>query len=143
MNKIYESYYENHTNEINLFPGAKKTLKFLSRQEITLGFVTPQKDYNVFPLLEKFDLDNLFDYCQCYALNKADTICRILCQERINPQECCFVGDAPSDINHGKKAGVKTIAFLNGHVPEDLVIAAKPDFTISSFEEIKTIIKRS
>lgn len=141
LNSIYELSYERRINEITLSPGIKEILNFLNRRLIIAGLITQQKYFLISPILEKFGLDKAFSYCECHALSKTEAICRILHYEKIEPEKCCFVGDAPSDINHGKKARVKTIAFINGNVPEDLVIAAKPDFIIKSFEEIRKIIK--
>lgn len=142
LNRIYELSYERRINEITLFPGVKELLSFLNRRLIVIGLVTQQKDFLISPLLKKFGLDEYLNYYECHALNKKESICQILHHEKIKPGKCYFVGDAPSDVNHGKKAGVRTIAFLTGHVPEDLIIAAKPDFTIRSFEEIKEIVKK-
>lgn len=141
LNKVYEAYYENHLKEINLFPGVKEILNFLNRRLIVTGLVTSQKHFLVSPLLEKFGLDGTFNYCECHALNKTETIQQILHHETIEPEKCCFIGDAPSDINQGKKAGVKTVAFLNQPEIEDLVMAAKPDCFIRNFGEIRRIIK--
>jgi len=142
LNSIYELSYERRINEITLSPGIKGILDFLNRRFITTGLVTQQKYFLISPLLEKFGLNKGFNHCECHALSKTEAICRILQDEKIRPEQCCFIGDAPSDINHGKKAGVVTVAFLNGNVPEDLIIAAKPDFSIRSFEEIKKIVKK-
>lgn len=141
LNGVYESFYENHINEITLFSEVKEILRFLSKQGIIIGLVTQQKEFLIFPVLEKYGLKKLFSYCECHALSKTIAICQILKKESMPSQNCFFIGDAPSDINHGKKAGVKTIAFLNGYVPEDLVVAAKPDFFVRNLREIKKIIR--
>lgn len=142
LNSIYELSYECRINEITLFPGIKETLNFLNRRLIITGLITQQKYFLIFPILEKFGLDKAFSYCECHALSKTEAICRILHYEKIRPEQCCFVGDAPSDINHGKKAGVRTAAFLNLPEIEDLVIAAKPDFIIRNLGEIRKIVKK-
>jgi len=143
LNKIYEASYERRINEIILFPGVKEFFDFLNRRLIAVGLVTQQKDFLISPLLKKFGLNEYLSYYECHALDKKETICQILRHEKIEPKKCCFVGDAPSDINHGKKAGVITIAFLTKNIPEDLIVAVKPDFTIKNLEEIRAIVKRS
>lgn len=141
LNAIYESCYGGHIGEVTLFPGVKKTLEFFWRQKIILGLVTQQKDFMVFPVLKKFGLDNLFGHCECHALSKTEAICRILRETEIYFDECCFVGDAPSDINSGNRIGIVTVAFLNGNVPKDLVMAAEPHFTITEFGRLRKVIK--
>lgn len=47
------------------------------------------------------------------------------------------VGDTVSDIEEGKRAGVKTIAVLSGTQPEQLLRAHAPDYCIHSLSELK------
>ena len=140
LNSIYEPFYEAHVSQATIFPNVKNTLQSLVGQGITLGLITAQKDALVSPLLDKFELDNFFRYREFHALDKRIVIHRILEEEKINPKECCFVGDAPSDIRHGRKAGVITIAFLGGYIPEDLVVHAGPTHRVHNFNEIATVI---
>lgn len=136
LNAIYEPFYEAHVTEAALFPGVVKTLNILAERGITMGLVTAQKDFLVSPLLTKFGINDFFRYREFHALDKKTVIQRILTDGTLDPKECCFIGDAPSDIRHGKKAGVTTIAFLSGHIPEALILKAEPELTIHSFEDI-------
>ncbi|MCL5733385.1 MAG: HAD family hydrolase [Patescibacteria group bacterium] len=139
LNAIYEPFYEAHISEAVLFPSAKDVLLLLARLGIRIGLVTAQKENLVSPLLDKFGLSDLFWYKAFHALDKKSAIQRIVADADVCPENCYFVGDAPSDIRHGKKAGIKTIAFLGGYIPESLVISAKPD-TIHYFREIVSMM---
>lgn len=136
LNAIYEPLYEARVHEANLFSGVEKTLRTQQDHGTTMGIITAQKESLVSPLLSKFNLNQFLTYREYHALDKKTTIQRILEKERVDPQECCFVGDAPSDIRHGKRAGVATVALLSGYVPAYLLLNAEPDLCIFSIEEL-------
>jgi Predicted phosphatases len=123
-----------------LFFGVRTVLRTLAARGIIIGIITMQKDFLVLPLLIKFGINYCFNYLEFNTFDKKAAIQKILAKENVDPQECCYVGDAPSDIRHGKKAGVKTAAFLSGYIPEDLLLKAEPDFTIRNFAEILQVI---
>lgn len=57
------------------------------------------------------------------------------------PEEALFVGDAPSDILAGQRAGVRTCAVTWGRVHEaDEILAAGPDHVCRSPEELAALI---
>ncbi|MEK7580305.1 MAG: HAD family hydrolase [Patescibacteria group bacterium] len=139
LNLIYEPFYQAHIVGATLFPNIKDVLRFLNDQGIITGIITAQKDILVSPLLDKFEIKDFFHYRVFHALDKKIVIQQILEQEKTNPTECYFIGDAPSDIRHGKKAGVVTIGFLAGYIPEELVVGAEPEYVIHNLEEIKSL----
>jgi len=140
LNAIYEPYYNAHAQEAKLFFGVRKVLMTLAAREVIMGIITAQQEYLVISFLTKFCLADLFRHQEFSVLDKKTAIQKILAKESVAPQECCYIGDAPSDIRHGKKAGVKTAAFLSGYIPEDLLLKAEPDFTVRNFAEILQII---
>lgn len=140
LNAIYEPFYNARIHEAVLFPGVENALRALASRGMTMGILTAQKDFLVSPFLAKFGLGTLFRYNEFHVLDKKVIIQQILERESVDQRECCFVGDVPSDIRHGKKAGVITIAFLNGYIPEDLLAKAGPELTIRNFEDITRVI---
>lgn len=140
LNAIYQSYYESHINEAVLSPGVKKVLEYLVQRGIIIGLVTIQEESLALPLMEKFGIHQLFHYTKFHVLDKKTAIQDILRNTHINPCDCCFVGDSPSDIRQAREAGVRAIAFLNGYIPNDLVMNSQPDIVISNLEEIITMI---
>jgi phosphoglycolate phosphatase-like HAD superfamily hydrolase len=140
LNAIYEPHYNAHVQKAELFFGVRKVLKTLAARGVIVGIITMQKDFLVLPLLIKFGINNYFNYLEFNTFDKKAAIQKILAKESVDPQECCYIGDAPSDIRHGKKAGVKTAAFLSGYIPEDLLLKAEPEFTVRNFAEILQVI---
>jgi len=136
LNAIYELHYKAYAQEAKLFFGVRMALTIFAARAVVMGIITNQKDFLVTPFLAKFGLNKFFRYQEFNTFDKKAAIQKILAQENADPQECCYFGDAPSDIRHGKKAGVKTAAFLSGYIPEDLLLKAKPDFTVRNFAGI-------
>ena len=134
LNAIYEPAYEERLADATLFSGVMVTLRRLYKNGIRLVLVTSQQNALVVPLLSKFGIDHLFDECAFHIFDKKTVITEIAQRNSVTPDQCSFVGDSPSDIRHAKKAGVTAIAFLGGHIPEELITGA--DHHIRTFEEI-------
>jgi len=136
LNQIYEPYYQKHARNARLIPNAQKTLRGLRRRGKTIWLVTGQQEPLVSPLLEKFRISSYFDGGRFHTMNKVETIREILEREDVRAKDCCLVGDSPSDIRHAKRAGIISIAFLGGYIPEELVLATQPDHTIKKLQDI-------
>lgn len=142
LNAIYDPAYEAGASEALLFSGVSETLKILSGRGVILGIVSWQRESLAIPLLNKFGLSGLFRYLNFFAvdINKEAVIRSILGKEKISPQECCFVGDAPSDVRYGNKTGVVTVAFSSGYISEGLLDQAGPTHKIYQFNDIVNFI---
>ena len=142
INAIYETHYESLIRAATLFPDVCDTLESIANKGIIMGLITAQKEFLVTPLLEKFGLSHLFKYCEFHVLDKQLTIRQILEKEKAAPQECCLVGDAPSDIRHAKKADIVSAAFFTHYIPDALLIDAEPHFMIFDFKDIINITEK-
>ncbi|MBI2109490.1 MAG: HAD family hydrolase [Parcubacteria group bacterium] len=145
LNAMYEKEYVCRASSATIFPQVREVLQFLFRTRVTLALVTAQPQAIALPMLEQFGIDSLFSYLEFHALDKKVLISKIISNEIerrrfvrdwVSPHECYFIGDAPSDMRHAKQAGIQAVAFLNDHVPHDLVLATKPDHIVHSFQEI-------
>lgn len=133
---ICEQYYEAHMYRIKPFPGAYRTLKTLVENGVFIGLVSAQTQNLAVPLLKKFGLYQLFRYRSYHVLDKAAKI-KTICETRgILPKNCYYNGDSPSDVTSAKKAGAKSVAFLGGGMPEDLVLEREPGFTVRDINEV-------
>jgi HAD superfamily hydrolase (TIGR01509 family) len=142
LDKIYHGEYQRHFDEIELSSGVKKTLASLKQKRIIMGIVTIQLKSLLDPLFSKFGLKEYFDEVITDATKKNTLIVHLYILRKVKPQNCYYVGDSPSDIRQAKNAGVKSIAYLHGYIPKELMLAAKPDFVISDFKEIEKIVKK-
>jgi HAD superfamily hydrolase (TIGR01509 family) len=56
---------------------------------------------------------------------------------------CCFVGDAPEDVEMGKSAGVFTIGVVSEYVTRGRMEAAAPDLLLETIEELPAVLALS
>jgi phosphoglycolate phosphatase-like HAD superfamily hydrolase len=49
---------------------------------------------------------------------------------------CCFVGDAPEDIEMGKSAGVITIGVVSEYITRNRIEGAKPDLLLENIDQL-------
>ncbi|GEM_PF-5188703 len=139
LDAIYQKFYEELVVTASLTPHVIETLMFLKNRGVIMGLITGQPEVLVVPILIRFELGQFFKYVKFYTLNKKAAITEIIRQENISPEDCCYVGDAPSDVRHANQAGVISVAFLDKHIPEELIMATKPKMTIRDFRKLTLI----
>lgn len=98
-------------------------------------------------ILEKFDLIKYFDHVQGTdgfpAKPEPDVILKSLEVFDIPPGECLMVGDAPSDMEAGRRAGVKTCGVRYGYGDLQQMEAFSPDYWINHPSELSGAIDQS
>jgi HAD superfamily hydrolase (TIGR01509 family) len=91
-------------------------------------------------ILEKFSLIKYFNHVQGTdgfpAKPEPDVILKSLDIFGISPAECLMVGDAPSDMEAGRRAGVKTCGVRYGYGDLDAMEGFTPDFWIDHPSEL-------
>jgi HAD superfamily hydrolase (TIGR01549 family) len=53
---------------------------------------------------------------------------------------CCFVGDAPEDIEMGKRAGVFTIGIFSDYIDRARLEAAAPDILLETIADLPEVV---
>jgi phosphoglycolate phosphatase-like HAD superfamily hydrolase len=98
-------------------------------------------------VLEKFGLLPFFDHVQGTdgfpAKPEPDVIFASLRALGAAPEDCLLVGDAPADIEAGRRAGVKTCAVLWGYGDRNELARSQPDYWISDPSELASSSKVS
>ncbi len=138
LNAIYIPYFTSRIHESKLFTGVTFMLQSLKEEGHNIGLISAQPEKLIIPVLEELHLTDYLEkeFISMHNRNKHETIEEFVIKAGMKKENCFYVGDAPSDIKHGNKAGVKTIAFLNGFVPEDLVFAKNPTFVIREMNNL-------
>jgi len=128
------------------FGGTSDVLKTLKMRGLKLALVTTRNRRDVASILKKFSLDAIFD-----AIVTRDDVSSgkpspepvFLATKKLNltPSDVVFVGDMPTDIESGKRAGVKTIGILGGLFDESL-LRATPDLLINSILDLPEVLEK-
>jgi phosphoglycolate phosphatase len=119
-----------HVNT-SVYPGVSEMLSRLSGLKST---ATTKGTPTTRVILEKFGLIQYFNHVQGTdgfpAKPEPDVILKSLQFFQISPDQCLMVGDAPSDMEAGRRAGVRTCAVRYGYGDLEVMAGFNPDFWI-------------
>jgi len=128
-----------HVNT-SVYPGVSETLSRLSGLKST---ATTKGTPTTRVILEKFGLIQYFNHVQGTdgfpAKPEPDVILKSLAVFGISPEECLMIGDAPSDIEAGHRAGVRTCAVRYGYGDLAAMARFNPDFWIDHPSELTAV----
>jgi len=120
-----------------VFPGVAEALKALRGRKST---ATTKGTPMARTVLERFGLLPYFDHVQGtdgFPYKPApDVIHASLNALGASPEDCLFVGDAPADMEAGRRAGVKICAVRYGYGDPSQLARWNPDFWVSDLREL-------
>ena len=120
-----------------LYPGVVETLPVLGGLKST---ASTKGTNGSRAILEQFGLLPYFNHVQGtdgFPCKPApDVILNALAALGAKPADCLMVGDAPSDMIAGKRAGVKTCAVRYGYGKEAELAQYQPDYWVSDLREL-------
>ncbi|MFW9924141.1 MAG: HAD family hydrolase [Candidatus Thorarchaeota archaeon] len=142
LQEIRANYAKNHREITKVFPHTESLLKEIQSKGYKLGLASTKMRKFIVEILEHY---NLLDYFSVIVSGyevanhkpAPDILFETARQLQIDPADAIYVGDAPSDIVAGKKAGAITIAVLTGSHGIDQFTAVQPDFIIKDLSAIK------
>lgn len=141
--EVYAPLYADLVEDVVLYPHVAETLETLSDLNIPIGLITMQQEELASPVLTAHGISHHFSSLSSFHdLQKAETITAFCKKVQVEPGNCFFVGDSPSDIRHASRAGVNSVAFMNGYVPKDLIAEADPDFAIRDIGDVVELVFR-
>jgi phosphoglycolate phosphatase len=122
--------------------GIEPVLRELQPKCGHLGIVTSNSEENVRWFLTKFDLD-IFD-CGAYSsaiFGKFPKLRGLINRYRLPKERIIYFGDTIGDIEACRRAGVRVAAVTWGYNTREALMAANPDFLVTTPEAILEIIK--
>ncbi len=142
--KIYRKYYALHVLDTTLpYPGVVDTLNRITG--LKLAVISNKAVVYVNEIMIHFQLDKYFRFIlggDSLGLKKPDPypLLYVAQQFNIDPQQCLMVGDSEKDIIAGKAAGMNTCAVTYGMRIEKSLKEQQPDFILSDFSSINSIV---
>jgi len=119
------------------YPGVVEALAALGGKKST---ATTKGTPTTRIVLETFGLLPYFDHVQGTdgfpAKPEPDVIFASLQVFGARPEDCLLVGDAPADMQAGRRAGVKTCAVLYGYGQPEELAKWEPDYWIRDLREL-------
>jgi pyrophosphatase PpaX len=143
IKRYYEERIREYSGEPRLLPGVTEALKRLNH--FRLAVVTAREKAWTEAALKNHTISGWFEVVittDDVKKNKPDpaSIVEAVTQLRADPAECLYVGDLPSDIKAGKRAGVQTAAVLTGLSSKEYLEKEKPDFVFNDLLELASHI---
>ncbi len=138
--RCYEAFHE----DCRVFPGMRELLAELRKQGMKTALVTGKGVKSCAISLQKLGLSPLLDGLETGSPEgpcKPAGMKRLLAQFGVRPEEAVYIGDAVSDIQASREAGVGVISAAWCTSAEWVKLeAAHPDGLCRSVEELRTLL---
>ena len=143
---LWRSLYDQSTP--SLVPGAFEVLQALDRRGYGLGVVTSGHQRRVERELIHNAVQDCFDVFvygdQVESKKPApEALFRAAASLRTPPQHCVYVGDAPEDMEMGRRAGAQTVAVYSSYVRDLEALSLQADHTLRSISEMAELFATS
>lgn len=124
-----------------LVDAAGATLRELHARGYHLGIVTSGTERRVTREINQLGLSSLFETLVCneHIVNKKphpEGLERAMQHLAIQREACCYVGDAPEDVQMGKNALVFTVAVPSSYPTSNRLLDEGPDIHLSSIGDL-------
>ena len=124
-----------------LVDGAEATIRELRQRGYRLGIVTSGTQRRVSREIEQLGLRSTFEavICNEHIVNKKphpeglEKAMRLMASSR---DLCCYVGDAPEDVQMGNNAGVLTVGVRSAYPTSKRLLEERPDIHLQSVAEL-------
>lgn len=142
---LFLEYYTSHlTDNTYLYPDVLETLEYL--REKRKAVISNKMEVLTRDLLKGLGVLDYFEVILGGDSTERkkpfpDPVLRVLRALGINSRRALMVGDSPTDIEAGKRAGVFTCGVTYGYRSKDELLKAGPDLLIDSFLELKGLIE--
>ncbi len=136
---LWLQHYGSGTAE--LVAGGSEVLNFLGNKGYRLGVVTSGSEERVHREISNAGIGELLQVVVCneHVIQKKPhpeglelALRKLVCVS----DACCYVGDAPEDIEMGKRANVFTVGVRSAYPSSMRLAAASPDLCLESLSEL-------
>lgn len=140
----FSDYARQVAEEQSNLPPNKGSLDLLNdlSKEAKLHIITSGWKVQVMPFFQKHHIVGLFDtFLLAEDGKKKSDKFNLIFKKNINPENCIFITDTLGDLYESNEVGVKTIAVDFGYHSAELLKKGEPNYIVSSFKEMRAILK--
>ena len=148
INEIIDYYreynHDHHQDYVTIYPYVEEMLEYLKKQAFPLAVVTTKYKEAAYLGLDLFNITSYFDLVigeNDVKHSKPDPEGILLALKQLHCQTGYYIGDNVTDIQAGKRAGVKTIGVKWSPKGYDLIQKENPDLLINNYQELIDYIK--
>ncbi|WEG13611.1 pyrophosphatase PpaX [Pullulanibacillus sp. KACC 23026] len=137
---------EHHDELVTEYPKVRETIAQLAKEGYRLGIVTTKRRETVIMGLELTGLRPYFETIVTIddvtnAKPDPEPVQLALKQLKSKPEEAFMVGDSPSDIEAGRRAGTQTVGVAWSIKGEAMIQEAKPDYILHEMTDLLSILR--
>ncbi|HKS47068.1 MAG TPA: HAD-IA family hydrolase [Amycolatopsis sp.] len=141
---VRESYRLAH--QVRVFPGVREVVTTLRDNGIRLAVATGKSGPRARSLLGQLNMVQLFDHVigsdeVARPKPAPDIVLHAMSLLGAQPHEAIMVGDAVTDMQSARRAGVRAVAALWGEADEADLLRAEPDVTLWKPAELLTWLR--
>ena len=141
---LLHSVYESQAVKCRTRKGARKVLQCLKENSVDSVILSNHMKEAIETQLKRLGLESYFseilantDYSATQKGNNKINRLRYYLERRgQDPAKACIVGDAPEDIEIGKRFNMRTVAITDGYYSTDRLRASNPDARISRLDRL-------
>lgn len=128
-----------------LIAGARQAIDELGRKGYQLGIVSSGSDCRVAREIQQLGLSSVFEVVICneHMTNKKphpEGLEAAMKTLNSMPEQTCYVGDSPEDIQMGKCARVLTVGVRSSYPTSWKLLSAQPDIYLESIAELSSAL---
>ena len=142
--KVYERLHD--TLAPAPYEGAVQALKNLRAKGLKVGLLTGKEPHTANPTIARYGMEGLFDLILTGKPThncKDECLLEAMATWGMSADEIIYVGDAPTDIDHCRRVGVRIInaAWGSHAASEEAACQARcPDYRLTQFSELEPLI---
>lgn len=148
--KIYESklFGDTFIESVSIIPGTRKLVEKLSSNYILCVATGLNPEILKNKVIPRFNFPNVFrQILSSYDIDDVEKqkphpfmIEQILKDQKVEPHEAIFVGDAKGDVTMARDAGLIPIVVLSGHLSKDEAEELKVKYIIKDVTQLEKIL---
>ena len=151
VDKAISAYRQHHARSLEsgtvFTPGAKHLLDELKSKGYKLAVASNRAMQYTFIILKHLQIQNTFDHILCGDMvtnpkPAPDMLNQILKHFKLVPDEAVYVGDMIIDVEAGHRAGIRTIAVLNGSSTKEEISHLEPFKITDNVYDVAGILER-
>ncbi|TFG20517.1 MAG: HAD family hydrolase [Promethearchaeota archaeon] len=143
---IYSQFKKNKDENAILYPRIKQLLSILNKKK-KLAILTNNRKSSAIKSLNKFGLDQFFEEKNVYGFDETgkfkpepDGLLKILKDMRVKADKAIFIGDMPTDVIAGNRAGVRTVCVTSGLSQKNDIEKENPYLLLKEIQDLFPIL---
>ncbi len=140
LESLYERFFSNLHDEVELLPGAREVLDFCRATGRRTFLLSTIKRTHFEEQAGRLGVRDAFEFPYVEIMDKREKIRAILEERNLAAHETLFVGDMVHDIETARHGGVLDVAILTGFDPLEKLAPARPSVIVENLAALQRLL---